>query len=144
MKSVAWSEFAASAGDLARHAEERLATAPSFLATVRADGWPRVHPVGPFRPRDGHLIVTMYPTSPKAADIRRTGRYALHGPVEDSEGGGGEVFIRGTAIEVEPTPDDIAKGYITFELLVGEVLATTYDPADDDRPVRRRWNASAV
>ena len=137
MKSVPWFEFAASAGDLARHAEDRLATAPSFLATVRADGWPRVHPVGPFALRDGHLILTMYPTSPKAADLRRTSRYALHGPVEDSEGGGGEVMIRGTAEEREPTPDDVAKGYIIFELFIGEVIATRYE----DEPVRRRWTA---
>jgi hypothetical protein len=112
------------------------------MATVRRDGWPRVHPVGPFALRDGRLVVTMYPTSPKAHDIRRTGRYALHGPAEDTEGGGGEVLVTGTAVEAEPTEADNAKGYIVFELLVGEVLATTYDAADNFRPIRRRWSVA--
>lgn len=84
----------------------------------------------------------MYPTSPKAHDIRRTGRYALHGPAEDTEGGGGEVLITGMAVGAEPTEADTSKRYIVFELLVGEVLATTYDPADGYRPLRRRWSAS--
>jgi hypothetical protein len=142
MDAVAWSVFARSEPELASHAEKRIGTAPCFLATVRRNGWPRVHPVGPFTLRDGHLIVTMYPTSPKGHDIRRSGRYALHGPAEDTEGGSGEVLITGVGVETEPTPTDRQKGHITFELLVGEVLATTYDATDNYRPVRRRWKAS--
>ena len=142
MDAVPWSTFAASAPDIAAHAEVRLGTAPCFLATVRRDGWPRVHPVGPFTLRDGKLVVTMYPTSPKAHDVRRTGRYALHGPAEDTEGGGGEVLVTGVAIEVEPTAADVAKGYVCFELFVGEVLATRYDAGDDYRPIRNRWSAT--
>ncbi len=114
MEAVPWNTFAQRQPELAKHAEERLAAAPCFLATVRRDGWPRVHPVGPFTLRDSRLVVTMYPTSPKAQDIRRTGRYAMHGPVEDTEGGGGEVLITGAAIEREPTAADRAKGYIIF------------------------------
>jgi hypothetical protein len=143
MDTVSWSAFARLEPDLARHAEERLGAAPCFLATIRRDGWPRVHPVGPFTLREGELIVTMYPTSPKAHDIRRSARYALHGPAEDTEGGGGEVLITGMAIGREPTQADKAKGYIIFELLVGEVLATTYDAGDNYRPIRRRWIASS-
>lgn len=60
------------------------------------------------------------------------------------EGGGGEVLVTGTAVKDEPTVADIAKGYIVFELLVGEVLATTFDAADNYRPIRRRWSASDV
>jgi hypothetical protein len=143
MDAVSWNAFAGAVPALAGHAEERLGTAPCFLSTLRRDGWPRLHPVGPFTLREGRLIVTMYPSSPKVRDLRRTPRYALHGPVEDTVGGGGEVLITGTAIEAEPTAADRAKGYVIFELLVGEVLATTYDADEDYRPVRRRWSAAA-
>jgi len=48
----------------------------AFLATVRADGGPRVHPVCPVISRAGlHVLVK---SGPKQADLRRDGRYALH------------------------------------------------------------------
>ena len=92
--------------------------------------------------RSGSLVVTMYPSSPKGWDLRRNGRYALHAAVEDTTGGGGEVLLVGTAIEVESSEADRAKGYIVFELFVAEVLATSYDPTDL-RAIRTRWNARA-
>ena len=48
-----------------------------FLATVRQDGGPRVHPVCPVISKAG-LHVLILP-GPKRADLRRDGRYALHG-----------------------------------------------------------------
>jgi hypothetical protein len=48
-----------------------------FLATVRKDGGPRVHPVCPVISEAG-LHVLILP-GPKRADLRRDGRYALHG-----------------------------------------------------------------
>lgn len=138
MDAVTWGEFAAAAPELAEHVAERIGRVPCYLGTVRPDGWPRVHPVGQLTPRDDHLIVTMYPTSPKGKDLERTGRYALHAAVEDTSGGGGEVLITGTAARADPEEADREKGYIVFELLIGEVLATRYDPADW-RPIRTRW-----
>jgi hypothetical protein len=47
-----------------------------FLATVRADGGPRVHPVCPvIGPAGLHVLVV---SGPKQADLRRDERYALH------------------------------------------------------------------
>jgi hypothetical protein len=47
-----------------------------FLATVRPDGGPRVHPVCPvISPAGLHLSII---TGPKQGDLRRDGRYALH------------------------------------------------------------------
>jgi hypothetical protein len=47
-----------------------------FLATVRADGGPRVHPVCPvISPAGLHLLIK---AGPKQQDLRRDGRYALH------------------------------------------------------------------
>jgi hypothetical protein len=48
----------------------------AFLATVRLDGGPRVHPVCPVLSADGlHVLIV---AGPKQADLRRDGRYALH------------------------------------------------------------------
>src|ERR1700734_2259311 len=48
----------------------------AFLATVRPDGGPRVHPVCPVLSPDGLHVLIM--AGPKRADLRRDGRYALH------------------------------------------------------------------
>jgi hypothetical protein len=47
-----------------------------YLATVRPDGGPRVHPVSPVI-ADGGLFCFVIP-SPKRRDLERDGRYALH------------------------------------------------------------------
>ena len=48
----------------------------AFLATVRPDGGPRVHPVCPVISAAGlHVLIT---AGPKQGDLRRDGRYALH------------------------------------------------------------------
>ncbi|MGH2405330.1 MAG: pyridoxamine 5'-phosphate oxidase family protein, partial [bacterium] len=49
----------------------------AYLATLRGDGAPRVHPVTPIV-GEGRLFLFMEPTSPKGHDLRRDGRYALH------------------------------------------------------------------
>jgi hypothetical protein len=48
----------------------------AFLATVRPDGGPRVHPVCPVIGDDGLLILVV--DGPKQRDLRRDGRYSLH------------------------------------------------------------------
>ena len=82
----------------------------------------------------------MYPTSPKGHDIRANGRYAIHGSVEDSQGGQGEVLVTGTAHPTETTPEDVDQGWVAFELRIGEVLATRYDP-ESLKPISTRWKA---
>jgi hypothetical protein len=74
-----------------------------FLATIRKDGGPRVHPVCPVISKAG-LHVLILP-GPKRADLHRDGRYALHAetfapPREDDgfavTGRAAEVTDRGT------------------------------------------------
>ena len=56
----------------------------AFLATVRRDGGPRVHPMCPLL-HGGGLFAFVLP-GPKQADLRRDGRYALHSfPCTDNE-----------------------------------------------------------
>ena len=66
---VTWQAFETEAPELASFGRERIDRRVSFLATVRGDGGPRVHPVTPWI-LDGHLYVRMYATSPKVADLR--------------------------------------------------------------------------
>src|SRR5512143_2964565 len=82
--------------ELAAFGAERLNGQVAYLATVRKDGSPRVHPLTPIIGQ-GHLFVFMEPTSPKGHDLRRDGRYALHCAVADTNGTGGEFSIRGQA-----------------------------------------------
>jgi hypothetical protein len=56
----------------------------AFLATIRGDGRPRLHPFCPLFGSDG-LFAFIIP-SPKRADLLRDGRYALHScPTPDNE-----------------------------------------------------------
>jgi hypothetical protein len=84
---VSWNEFAARASDVAAAGRDLLydvGVGLAFLATVRADGAPRVHPICPLV-SDAGLHAFVIP-SPKRRDLRRDGRYALHSfPMDDNE-----------------------------------------------------------
>jgi hypothetical protein len=54
----------------------RVGVGLAYLATVRRDGGPRVHPICPLLYDDG-LYAFIVP-GPKRADLHRDGRYALH------------------------------------------------------------------
>ena len=78
---ASWGAFSAAAPALAAAGRAQLyqwGLGLGFLATVRPDGGPRVHPVCPLiSPEDG-LLVLVNP-GPKQRDLLRDGRYALHG-----------------------------------------------------------------
>jgi hypothetical protein len=128
-----WGAFAAAEPALAAFVMERVRAAPSYLATVRAGGAPRVHPVTPIFTADG-LFVFMEPTSPKAADLRERGAFALHNGVPDNAGTGGEASVSGTG---HPIDDEAVRATV--------VAAARYEPADHDvlfelRPTEVRAN----
>lgn len=147
---MSWQELHDHAPDLAAYGAARLGTGVAYLATVDAEGAPRVHPVTPIV-GGGHLHVFMEPTSPKGGDLDRGSRYALHCAVEDPEGGRGEFRVRGTARRIHDPDErrhaataasyDPADRYILFELLVDEAFSTTYP--DDGDPVRRTWRPAS-
>jgi hypothetical protein len=144
-----WGEFAAAEPELAAFVAARLQSAPSYLATVRADGSPRVHPVTPIVTAAG-LYVFMEPTSPKGADLRARRSFALHNGVADNAGTGGETAVRGDGRAVDDPsvrgqviaaasydPDD---RYVLFELQPTEVRANGY--GDVTLPEHRHWRAA--
>ncbi len=142
-----WEGFEAQAPELASFGRERIDRRVSFLATIRDDGGPRVHPVTPWI-ADGHLFVRMYPTSPKVADLDRDPRFALHSMMDNDDGVGGEFALSGRANGISD-PGTIAAAFavvgspgndrplVLFELNVEEVVTTTYP---GERTERRRWS----
>jgi hypothetical protein len=145
---VTWGVFETEAPELASFGRERIERRVSFLATIRGDGGPRVHPVTPWS-LEGHLYVRMYATSPKVADLERDPRYALHSMMDNDDGVGGEFSLRGTAEGVSDplvitaafaaVGDHSGRPLVLFELLVDEVVVTTYQGEDTER---RRWRST--
>lgn len=145
---ITWSAFASREPELAAFGADRLLSRPAYLATLRATGSPRVHPVTPVISNTG-LFVFMEPTSPKGTDLRERAVYGLHNGVPDNAGTGGEFYVVGQGREItDPvirtaavaassySPED---RYVLFELLVAEARCNGY--GDIDLPARRRWRA---
>jgi hypothetical protein len=148
--AVGWAAFEDAAPEPAR-AGRRLfaATGIVFLATIRRDGGPRLHPVVPVFAGSG-LYVAISRASPKRRDLLRDGCYALHASLgPDDE----ELALDGTAILVTDNdrraavvsaaghtihPDDAV-----FELRVGRCLWTVWENVGqpNTRPIRERWEA---
>jgi hypothetical protein len=77
-----WAEFEAAAPKMAGAGRKLLYQSDdgvgfAYLATVRADGGPRVHPVCP-HVTEGRLWVFVGAPAPKRQDLLRDPRYALH------------------------------------------------------------------
>lgn len=63
---MTWQAPAGAAPELAAFGAERLHDRVAYLATLRRDGSPRLHPVRPVV-ASGHLFVFMEATSPRSA-----------------------------------------------------------------------------
>jgi hypothetical protein len=74
---MSWHTLTTANPELAAFGKERLHDQVAYLATIRVDGSPRLHPVRPIV-SNSHLFIFMEPTSPKRSDLRRDGRYVLH------------------------------------------------------------------
>jgi hypothetical protein len=141
-----WAEFERADAELAAFGRERLEGQVCFHATVRGNGWPRVHPVEPWIAA-GLLCVRFRARSPKVAEVAADGRYALHTRMDNPDGVGGEFLVSGwmermsdrhpaaRAIAAE-SPDPLA----FYALSVEEVAVTTYEGAER-HPVYRRWRS---
>lgn len=144
-----WEEFALADAELAAFGRERLDGRVCFHATLRRDGSPRVHPVEPWIAA-GLLMVRFRGGSPKVTEVADDPRYALHSPMDNPNGEGGEFLVRGRMMPV--TPDHPAAARVVgttrvplafYALSVDEAVGTTYEGAELD-PVYRRWRASGA
>jgi len=153
---VTWEEFAVAAPDFAAVGKRLLyqyEVGYAFLATIRKDGGPRIHPVCPALAH-GHLYVFIEGTSPKKDDLLRDGRYALHtfAPEEGDE----EFYCTGHAeLVLDPgVRAGVVAGYhrqpgdteVLFELRIEHVLHTFWEnwPKPGMRPIRTKWHAAGT
>jgi hypothetical protein len=145
-----WGVFAEAEPELATFGAMLLLRPPAYLATVRKNGGPRVHPVTPILTSDA-LYLFMEPTSPKGRDLRERAWFALHNGVPDTDGTGGEFFLSGVGVAVDD-PDvrpaaaaaasyDPSDQYVLFELRLAEARCNGY--GDVRLPEHRRWFAPA-
>ncbi|HEY7270571.1 MAG TPA: pyridoxamine 5'-phosphate oxidase family protein [Dehalococcoidia bacterium] len=122
----------------------------AFLATVRPDGGPRVHPVAPVL-AGGRLHVFIVNLSPKYQDLLRDGRFAMH--ALPTPAGGEEFYFTGRARECH-LPERRAEvtaasgnrlGHLEFEVLfeldIRRVLHTVWSGWGTPKvwPEYRRW-----
>jgi len=151
MATATWGEFEEAAPALAAFGIELLTKGPAYLATVRDDGVPRVHPVTPII-GEGHLFLFMEPTSPKGRDLDERATYAMHSGVPDTSGTGGEFWLSGRASRVDDAATRTVAGsvssyspadrYVRFELDVAEARCNGY--GDVALPEPRRWRATSA
>jgi pyridoxamine 5'-phosphate oxidase-like protein len=94
-----WSDFTTADPELAaatRALFEQYGPGLAYLATIRPDGAPRLHPVSPVFTDEG--LYCFIVASPKRGDLSRDGRYALHSfPPEESDD---EAYLTGKATRV--------------------------------------------
>jgi hypothetical protein len=153
---VTWQDFAAAEPELAETGRALLLqfrVGLAFLATVRRDGGPRMHPVCPVV-SGSRLYVLVTPTSPKRDDLLRDGRYALQ-TFPQPKPGSDEFYLAGRARLVEDPAAHAAilrdaahmadAAETPFELLIERVMHTRWeDPLTPQmRPVHRKWRAPA-
>src|SRR5437016_4730250 len=151
---VTWRDFAAAEPELAaagRSLLNQFSVGLAFLATVRKDGAPRLHPVCPVLSGD-RLFVLITPTSPKRNDLLRDGRYALQ-TFPQPKPGSDEFYVAGKAVLVDDAPTRSAilrdakhmadASEIAFELGVDRVMHTRWENVltPQMRPVHRKWRA---
>jgi hypothetical protein len=153
---LTWKEFAAAEPDLADVGCSLLfqfKVGLAFLATVRRDGAPRLHPVCPVLSND-RLFVLIAP-SPKRQDLLRDGRYALQ-TFPQPKAGSDEFSITGKAVLVD---DSAVRAEVlqdakhmadaletTFELWIDRVMHTRWEnvPTPQMRSVHKKWRAPAA
>lgn len=151
-----WAEFEAAMPEMAEAGRALLVQhgpGLAYLATVRKDGGPRIHPICPVI-ADGGLYVFIG-RSPKLYDLFRDGRYALHTfPCQDRDD---EFFIIGRATAVSDPAwiaraDSVYRAQGTthgdedqlFQLAIERALHSAYTARDGGStwpPTYTRWRA---
>lgn len=121
-----------------------------FLATVRPDGAPRLHPFCPIV-TDGGLY-GFIGDSPKRRDLYRDGRYTIHSfPAEDVDD---EFCVSGRAVPIddEATIARVRAAYTApmqsgdealFEFLVDRAMLARYGPRPSWPPQYTSWSAAS-
>lgn len=110
------------------------------MATLRADGSPRISGTECEFTEDGDLRIGSMPGSRKGVDLRRDPRFALHGPTEHLAVGAeaewrGEAKISGRAEPAGPILDD--EGNVRGEWFDIDIDQVTFTGLNDDATMLR-------
>ena len=151
---VRWREFAEAEPDMAaagRALFYQFGNGLGFLATIRPDGGPRLHPFCPIQAGDG-LYGLIIP-SPKRDDLLRNGMFAVHSfPPEAVDD---EFYVTGTARRITDASvrEEVEAVYVAnggrtddtewlFEFDMERALLATYKnrtEPDAFPPTYRKW-----
>jgi hypothetical protein len=148
---VSWREFEEAMPEMAAAGRALLyhhGLGLGYVATVRPDGGPRLHPFCPILAVGG-LWGFINRGSPKAGDLRRDGRYAIHalpnGRNDDEFALDGRAAfcddeatiasVRAAYGAVDQTPSEEA----LFEFRVERALLATYDEQSTWPPTYTKW-----
>jgi hypothetical protein len=143
-----WEQFEEDAPEMATEGKrlfEQFGLGLGFLATVRKDGGPRLHPICVIIAHGG-LYAFILP-SPKCEDLRRDGRFALHSyPPADTDD---EFYLTGRAIEItdlevrravdEAYQNPVSNDEALFEFNIERALLAKYRHRGDWPPNYIRW-----
>jgi len=154
---VTWGEFAVRRPDLAAAGRALLyqhGVGLAFLATIRKDTGPRMHPMCPLL-TDRGLFAFIVP-SPKQHDLRRDGRFAMHSfPCPDNEDA---FYLTGRAriVDHPEVRDELGSQFVAersqfgialpthsdalFEFQIERCLATKTTGHGDPNPSHEVWS----
>ena len=101
---VAWKDFVEEAPRIAEIFARRHTATHNLclLATIRADGSPRISPMEP-RIFEGLLVLVGMPNTTKYRDLARDPRFCLHTATVDPNVGDGDAKVWGVAVNDQDT-----------------------------------------
>ena len=115
---TSWDDFAEAEPELAAGVRSRFeAHGLALLATIRADGSPRLSGIEPLF-AEGELWLAMMPDGRKSDDLRRDPRLALHNATTDKAVTHGDVKVSGRVVAVTD-PGAVSRVVAAFELATG-------------------------
>lgn len=143
-----WAEFERQEHELAERGRALIYAGGSgfaFLATTRADGAPRIHPVS-VAIGQGGMFITLIP-SPKVRDLEIDGRYALHSVPHGEEADEFAVTGRAALVadparraEIQVISENTIRDMdLVFELHLETALLGIFLPPDNWPPHYSRW-----
>lgn len=140
-----WGDLQSASPDIAEFGRQRLDGKLAYLATVRSDGNPRVHPVTAFL-SETRCFIFAEPDSSKVRDFSINPQFHIHCAMSDSSGASGEFQMSGTVVVAESDASRVeaeencpfrpSARSILYELTLTEAVATSYRGG---LPDRRRW-----
>jgi hypothetical protein len=153
-----WHEFSAEEPEIAMPGGKLLFRSRehvgfAYIATLRKDGAPRLHPISVILSK-GHLYVVIPSTSPKCTDLTRDGRFAMQAFPPSLNEEPAEFYLAGCAERIqypaicealtEDTGVSVEENEVLFELLLERAMYTKAMKQDTtaERPIHRKWKAS--